>query len=148
MAIAHICMSCGFDLARIRPVREPHYGLMIVRCPRCTRAAVRQLHPLLRRWKQIRRVDWSLTMIVLQLVIAGVVGLLTLVNVPAIVTEVIPNIPNRINHVLVYWLSLAACGLAACTGAWLTAGFSHLRIWKVWLGCRPSWLDCCCCAPS
>jgi hypothetical protein len=55
MAISHICMSCGLDLARLHPRPDPHYGLPIVVCPRCATAVVRRAHPLVVRWREARR---------------------------------------------------------------------------------------------
>ncbi len=42
MAISHVCLSCGLDLARVRARLEPRYALPIVVCPDCGWAAVRR----------------------------------------------------------------------------------------------------------
>lgn len=38
----------------MRAQREPHYGLMLVVCPTCTRACVRRRHPLQAGWRRFR----------------------------------------------------------------------------------------------
>ena len=42
MAISHVCLSCGLDLARVRALLEPHYALPVVVCPDCGWATVRR----------------------------------------------------------------------------------------------------------
>ncbi len=48
MAISHVCLRCGFDLARSRALLDPFYRIPIVRCPRCQSVQVRRKHPLLK----------------------------------------------------------------------------------------------------
>lgn len=55
MAIAHVCTACGEDLALIAPEREPHYGWMLVRCPRCDAPAVRREHAVRALWRRARK---------------------------------------------------------------------------------------------
>lgn len=56
MAISHLCTTCGLDLARVRAAVDPHYGLPLVCCPRCRHYQFRRKYPILRRWKQARRI--------------------------------------------------------------------------------------------
>lgn len=41
MPRAHLCQSCGHDLALLPAAREPRYGWLLVRCPSCAAASVR-----------------------------------------------------------------------------------------------------------
>ncbi|MBL8765234.1 MAG: hypothetical protein JNM07_13295 [Phycisphaerae bacterium] len=45
-----VCAACGFNLHGQTIVREPHYAMLLVRCPECGRAAAVQEYPLLGRW--------------------------------------------------------------------------------------------------
>lgn len=45
-----LCASCSYNLAGQPIVREPHYRLLIVRCPECGTVASVQEYPLLGRW--------------------------------------------------------------------------------------------------
>ncbi len=44
------CAACGFNLTGQLIVREPHYRMVIVRCPECSTVASLQEYPLLGRW--------------------------------------------------------------------------------------------------
>lgn len=45
-----LCVTCAYNL-RGQPVeREPHYGLILARCPECNTPAALQEYPLLGRW--------------------------------------------------------------------------------------------------
>lgn len=44
------CARCGFNLFGQMIVREPHYGLIAVRCPECGQLAALQEYPALGRW--------------------------------------------------------------------------------------------------
>ena len=45
-----LCAGCSYNLRGQTVVREPHYGLAIVRCPECGVPAALQEYPLLGRW--------------------------------------------------------------------------------------------------
>jgi len=45
-----LCVKCGFNLTGQPVLREPHYQLLISRCPECGTAAPLQEYPLLGRW--------------------------------------------------------------------------------------------------
>lgn len=44
------CTRCGYNLVGQSVLREPHYGMIIVRCPECATVAALQEYPLLGRW--------------------------------------------------------------------------------------------------
>ncbi len=67
MAISHLCLGCGFDLARVRTRPDPHYALPLVVCPDCGDAAVRRVHPLQLGWRAFLRVPASIIALVIQL---------------------------------------------------------------------------------
>jgi len=45
-----VCTRCGYNLIGQGVAREPHYDLLIVRCPECATVASVQEYPLLGRW--------------------------------------------------------------------------------------------------
>lgn len=45
-----LCAKCCFNLSGQTIIREPHYQLLIVRCPECGTPAALQEYPLLGRW--------------------------------------------------------------------------------------------------
>ncbi len=45
-----LCTKCGYNLTGQPVVREPHYGMLIVRCSECATVASVQEYPLLGRW--------------------------------------------------------------------------------------------------
>lgn len=45
-----LCVGCAYNLRGQPVVREPHYGLIIARCPECGVPAAIQEYPLLGRW--------------------------------------------------------------------------------------------------
>ena len=55
MPISHTCPSCCAELGHLRAVPDPHYGLGVIVCPRCTHAVVRVRHPDRVFWQQVRR---------------------------------------------------------------------------------------------
>ena len=64
MAVAHVCISCGTSLTRIRPGLDPHYGLRVVVCPGCGTACVRRRDPLVAGWRRFREIHRSLRQVV------------------------------------------------------------------------------------
>lgn len=64
------CVKCGFNLHGQLIVREPHYGLLIVRCPECGQPAAMQEYPTLTRW--VGRVRFALVAVWLLLLLAGI----------------------------------------------------------------------------
>ncbi|MCW5776324.1 MAG: hypothetical protein KIS87_07805 [Phycisphaeraceae bacterium] len=45
-----LCAACGFNLHGQTIVREPHYAMLMVRCPECSAVAPLQEYPALGRW--------------------------------------------------------------------------------------------------
>jgi hypothetical protein len=45
-----LCIKCGYNLTGQPVLREPHYEMLIVRCPECGTVASMQEYPLLGRW--------------------------------------------------------------------------------------------------
>ena len=45
-----LCVQCGYNLTGQAVLREPHYNMLIVRCPECGTVASPQEYPLLGRW--------------------------------------------------------------------------------------------------
>ncbi len=138
MAIAHVCLSCGADLARIRVIRDPHYRLPIVICPDCGEACVRRVDPILQRWRAAQPVAVAMCILLLQVLIV-----LSLATATVLVVDVVPDIlPVRISgnvFDILYDQSLAAMvvgvTLPVLTGVWMTAGLGH---WRPWLA-RAVW---------
>jgi hypothetical protein len=128
MAISHACLNCGTDLARVRAVREPHYGLPLVVCPGCGSAAVRNRHVIHQRWRGLLRVSKSL--------IAAVAQLIALVLCAGGVITLCILIQEETRWFLggASTEPIAAClpavmviAVAVLSGVWLTAGLAH---WK------------------
>ena len=137
MAIAHVCLQCGWDLARTRPQREPHYGLMLLRCPRCRTPAVRRVHPVKSRWRQLLRFHWQTNVLGFQ--VAGLAlftgaTVMTAIGMLLLLAEWqrLGHAPHGAGLMLAWTFAI----LAPLVGAWLTAAFSHLGRWRLW----PGWL--------
>jgi hypothetical protein len=135
MAIAHICQECGFDLARVRPVREPHYNLPLVRCPRCAWCSVRRRHPLWVQFQRFRRLDFAVTVLGIQTLLFLGFGALTMLAVISLLAAMYRITSNTAGDDIGWFVILPLGVLAPALGAWLTAGFSHVRrrtVWMVW----------------
>jgi hypothetical protein len=134
MAISHLCISCGFDLARVRVRPDPFYALPLVICPDCGDAAVRRRHPMQQAWRTLLRLKTSLFALAFQLAMligctAAVVAVSVLVGDAWAEGDL--ALPQR-EEVIVAFLAFAV--LPVVLGAWLTAGLGHLRGLHVWLG--------------
>src|SRR5262249_31403891 len=143
MALAHICLGCGLDLARQHPRKEPHYGLPLVVCPRCATACVRRRHPIVVRWRQFRRVDWALSILVVKMLWA--LATITATGFTMFGALMLMARWPQIEHEFTSgWKShLFALGMAAAwafvilpciIGAWITAGLGHLTRRQAWIG--------------
>jgi len=134
MAISHICQSCGFDLAATRPIHDPYFRLPVVICPKCDTAAVRMRHPFQQMWRTVMRYDTIATAfaIHLSLLVASVLATIGFCfAVPIAITSVaVEAITLR---ELVPAIVLSAL-FPPALGAWLTAGFSHIARWRVFIG--------------
>lgn len=66
-----LCIKCGYNLIGQQVVREPHYSILIVRCPECGTVASLQEYPLLGRWANrwavLLAAIWFLVMLLLVL---------------------------------------------------------------------------------
>ena len=138
MGIAHVCLGCGADLARIRVIRDPHYRLPIVTCPGCGEACVRRLDPILQRWRSFQPLAVALCALSVQVLIV-----LALATATVLVIDAVPDLlPVRISgnvFDLLYDQSFAALvigvTLPVLTGVWMTIGLGH---WRPWLA-RAGW---------
>lgn len=133
MAISHVCLSCGLDLARIRAAREPHYGLMLVRCPGCATASVRRRHPLVELWRSFRRFDWSVTVMAVNAALFGGLAAGMLGGLLYVLKESadLPFVELWRRHWFGLGFSLTVWPLAA--GTWLTVGLGHWRRLAAWI---------------
>ena len=133
MAIAHLCLTCGTDLARTRPRREPYYGLPIITCPKCAAVSVRRVHPIWSRWKNFRRVDAALRILATQLILAALLAVISTMLCISLLIALAGELRGKPEDHL-GWVLFCSFAIAPVTGTWLTAGFSHLQRWRVWLG--------------
>ena len=135
MAIAHVCLGCGVDLARVRARIEPIYRLPLVTCPRCGLHAVRRRHPIWHTYRTLLRIDAALTVLFIQTVL--LVGLL-IANVcgALAVGEVIDGMMQRQKLQDDEIAILVVFGLFApiLAGVWLTAGLAHWDRMAAWSG--------------
>jgi hypothetical protein len=146
MAISHICLGCGIDLARVRPAWGAPYALPLVICPGCGRAAVRRLDPLVAGWRQGRRIVLAVTILLVQIG-AALLLLVATTEVSATMSEDLAR--HRIIRTSWLeitrgfrtwmfrggWVVLAAAGvLAVAAGVWLGATLRHLRARSILLG--------------
>ena len=138
MAIAHVCLGCGADLARIHVIRDPHYRLPIVTCPGCGEACVRRVDPILQRWRTFQRLAAALCTLFVQVLIV-----LSLAPVTALVVDAVPDIlPVRISGNVFdllydqsFGVMVVGLTLPVLTGIWMTTGLGH---WRPWLA-RAVW---------
>lgn len=73
-----LCTKCHYNLIGQPVIREPHYGMLIARCPECATVAALQDYPQLGRWAH----RWAVVLsIVWLLVILGV----TVGTIPAVI---------------------------------------------------------------
>lgn len=72
-----LCVSCGFNLAGQSVVREPHYRMLIARCPECGTVASLQEFPILgkwaMRWGGVLAAAWFVVMLLFTLGSAGAI---------------------------------------------------------------------------
>lgn len=76
MPKSHICPSCLVELARIRAVPDPHYGLPVVVCPGCKTACVRTKHPDRVFWRSYHRTNIAIRLAIGKLLVTLISGLL------------------------------------------------------------------------
>lgn len=134
MAISHICLDCGLDLARVRSSREPHYGLPLVQCPSCGAASVRRRHPLVVAWRRFGRVGFALMAGLLQLLLLAAFTALTMVFCVIAASQLhsgeLPGPNDPVARSIILTLAVV---LSFGIGIWLTAGLSHWRRPIAWM---------------
>jgi len=64
------------ELARIRAVPDPHYGLGVVVCPSCEMACVRTRHPDIQFWRNFRRLHLSIRLLIFKVLLSIGLGAL------------------------------------------------------------------------
>jgi hypothetical protein len=144
MAIAHVCMGCGLDLARVR-LRPPesHYGLRLVICPRCSWTCTRlsggprSRHPIWQGWRTYLRVQRSIAAILGQVAIVIVLIGFTLPVVGHVGSVVKTMGLAGLLEYETRFGAVAAVVLAVLTGTWLSSCFPHWRHgtpWLAWTG--------------
>jgi hypothetical protein len=142
LAIAHVCMACGIDLARVRGAFDPRFRLPVVVCPRCRRAVVRR-----------RRTVPLVARLARRLVTAGATLAVQAVLILFLTAMVCGSI-LALDNALIYrstdfftkerpgeLIGLAISSLLA--GIWLTAGLGHLsrrKAWTAWMLWLVFWL--------
>ena len=134
MAITHICLACGTDLARTRAVLDRAYDFWVVTCPQCRAAAVRKPNAIKRIWFRTLRLDIALSIIVVQIVIGTALLLAARGILDVLVDALRAGRPLDAVRMDLSPVLLAAVVLAMLTGIWLTAGFSHIKRWRLWIG--------------
>lgn len=134
MTIAHVCYGCACDLAGVRAIRDPHYALPLVLCPRCGKAHIRQTHPFHTRWIASLRIGTAITALVFQNVVAlTLIGSTLAVIAGALALGYAAMIGELTREAMVN-LAISLGAVSIVTGAWLTAGLSHISWWRAWLG--------------
>lgn len=134
MTIAHVCFGCARDLAGVRAVRDPHYALPLVICPGCGKACVRQTHPFHTRWIASLRIGTAITALILQNVVALTLIFSTLAVIARALTLGYAAIIGELTRQALINLGMSIGAVSIVTGAWLTAGLSHIPWWRAWLG--------------
>lgn len=136
MAIAHVCLGCGKDLARLRAAIEPHYGLPIVRCPTCGLVCVRRRHPQWRVWRSIIRVGSSLAALVLQLAAALILAVMTIAFAGLILSTLTGEPPpiDRTSPRAMLLLAALVLAVSILNGVWLSAALGHVARRRAWIG--------------
>jgi hypothetical protein len=148
MADSHICLSCGLDLARVRAVVEPVYGLSLVACPGCAAGAVRREDSVTAAWRTAVRFASALGAMIFRLgagaaLMAASVGFVygaeavsaelgvTVLDLPGAAMEQAARRGGdafAVLGVVAVWL-----GVEVGVGVLLTAGLRHWRPrWRVW----------------
>ncbi len=134
MTIAHVCFGCARDLAGVRAVRDPHYALPLVICPDCGKACVRQTHPFHTRWIASLRIGTAVTALIFQNVVALTLICSTLVVIAGALTLGYAAMIGELTRQAMINLGMSIGAVSIVTGAWLTAGLSHISRWQAWLG--------------
>ncbi|MCK4872964.1 MAG: hypothetical protein KAS72_09585 [Phycisphaerales bacterium] len=134
MAIAHVCMQCGRDLGRCRPLRDPYYHLPIVICPDCGYACVRQLHPILRLRRRELRLRVSLRVLTIQLLCLLLLALANWSGAEFLLDYISYSQPIAyLLHADPFVLVGSGLIIPLLTGIWLTVAFPHWKYGMQWV---------------
>lgn len=77
-----VCVTCGFNLVGQQIVREPRYGLAVVRCPECSTAAALHEYPSLGRWQwRLAFLSAALYLLILVGMYAGTCGIFAAISI-------------------------------------------------------------------
>ncbi len=131
MPSSHLCVHCGYDLARVRAQRDPDLRIWLVQCPQCTRFAARQRHhPAVLWFREFRKLDWTLGLLAVQTILLFFATLFSMLGVVYTADELFRRefARQEVEIAIIYFI------FPIMVGIWLTAGFPHLARWKVWLG--------------
>lgn len=116
------CATCGFNLFGQQIIREPHYGLLIVRCPECSTAAALQEYPSLGRWAG--RLAFLAAALFVLAIVGGFIGTSALFS--AIATEFdqdgVRKVADKIATMHLEYQNNKAAAAAAAPAAATTAG--------------------------
>lgn len=134
MTIAHVCCGCACDLAGVRAIRDPHYALPLVLCPGCGKAHVRQTHPFHARWIASLRIGTAVAALIFQNVVALALICSTLAVIAGALALGYAAIIGELARQALINLGMSVGAVSIVTGAWLTAGLSHISWWRAWLG--------------
>ena len=134
MTIAHVCYGCACDLAGVRAIRDPHYALPLVLCPGCGKAHVRQTHPFHARWIASLRIGTAVTALIFQNVVALTLISSTLAVIAGALALGYAAMIGELTRQTMVNLGMSIGAVSIVTGAWLTAGLSHISWWRAWLG--------------
>ncbi len=134
MTIAHVCFGCACDLAGVRAIPDPHYALPLVLCPGCGKAHVRQTHPFHARWIASLRIGTAVTALIFQNVVALTLISSTLAVIAGALALGYAAMIGELTRQAMINLGISLGAVSIATGAWLTAGLSHISWWRAWLG--------------
>jgi hypothetical protein len=132
MALAHVCSGCGANLALARPRRDPIYGLPLVWCAGCGRPSVRCLHPIWRRWQELRAAAVALGWLALRLVLVLFMWIVAL-----LATAIVMHSIDAARVLEAWFVGVVVVlfgAVAVSQGVWITTGLSHLSHRGAWLG--------------
>lgn len=153
MAVSHICLSCGLDLARVRAVTEPQYGLPVVVCPECSTGVVRRKDVLTARWREAVRTAAAVRAILSRILSGallmgasvGAVFLLeaggdsqgrSILEMPGVLLRGDSSWTSDDGWAWVVIFFMAWAGVEAAVGILLSVGLAHWRPralpWVVW----------------
>jgi len=151
MAISHVCLNCGRDLARVRASLDPAYRLPLVHCPTCPSVWVRRREPMAARFGAGRRVVRAGGALVLQLAAAWIILLVLAGSIAGVAHAMSEARLGFVGAAHALWegtpamgaprtdlhgdrgfvLAAGVIGASIIAGAWLTATLRHARPWRV-----------------